>query len=242
MKRKVRNTMMIISLLLFPITMNYLSPYVSIDGAIQGLVTGSLLVFFALFLSGMVLGRSWCGWLCPMGSLSDICLKSNARNVNFGKMRIFRYSVFGLWAVILLAMFALSGGIRGISPLHLTESGISVDAPMKYIVYCLVVFLFLLLTLLLGKRGACQSICWIAPFLTAGYHVGRFLRLPQLRIVSQKENCVSCGACEKACPMSLPVGTLHKSGAIRTSDCILCGECVDACKRKTLGYKIVRKS
>ncbi|MBN1877620.1 MAG: hypothetical protein JXA33_25580 [Anaerolineae bacterium] len=37
--------MIIASLLLFPVIMNYLWPYVIIDGASQGIVNGSLIVF-----------------------------------------------------------------------------------------------------------------------------------------------------------------------------------------------------
>lgn len=236
MRQKTRYVMLLLSLLMFPITMNYLSPYVSIDGAMIGVVSGSLIVFALLFLSGIFLGRAWCAWLCPMGGLSELCLKSNAKNVNIKKLKIIRYVIYGIWSLVLVSMFILAGGIRSFNPFHLTETGISVDEPMKYIWYYLVVFLFLLLSLLLGKRGACQSLCWMAPFLTAGYHLGKWLKMPQLRILSKQGACIGCGACERKCSMSLPVGILQKNGVIRTSDCILCGECVDACGRKALSY------
>lgn len=65
MRQKTRRTMIFLSLLLFPLTLNFFSPYVSIDGAMSGIISGSLLVFGVQFVSGIFLGRAWCGWLCP---------------------------------------------------------------------------------------------------------------------------------------------------------------------------------
>ena len=242
MRQRIRNLILLISLLLFPITMNFLSPYVPIDGAIKGIVSGSIIVFIVLFISGIFLGRAWCSWLCPMGGLSEACLKINSKNVNIKRMRIIRYTIFSIWLLILAAMFILAGGIKEIDPLHLTESGISVDEPFKYITYLTVILLFIIMTVPIGKRGACQSLCWMAPIITAGYHIGKIFRIPQLRIKAKPNECSNCGTCSRKCSMSLPVNTLLKNGSIEISDCILCGECADTCKKKVLSYGFRRGS
>lgn len=69
-----RRTVLILSLLLFPNTQFYLSPYLPVDGAFQGIVSGSLLVFFALVLAGIFVGRAPCGWIMPCGGLQEVCL------------------------------------------------------------------------------------------------------------------------------------------------------------------------
>lgn len=66
MRQKIRRLIVFISLFLFPVTLNYLSPYVSIDGALSGIVSGSVVVFLVMFISGLFLGRAWCGWVCPI--------------------------------------------------------------------------------------------------------------------------------------------------------------------------------
>jgi polyferredoxin len=66
----IRRALILISFLLFPITLNYFSPYLIIDGASQGIINGSFVLFGLLFLSSLVLGRGWCGWVCPAGGLS----------------------------------------------------------------------------------------------------------------------------------------------------------------------------
>ncbi len=69
MKRQtVRHLILLISLLLFPLTLNYFSPYLIVVGASRGIITGSFIVFIVLLLSSLFLGRFFCGWLCPDGS------------------------------------------------------------------------------------------------------------------------------------------------------------------------------
>lgn len=238
MRQKTRNIIIAISLLLFPITLNFFSPYVSIDGAMNGIISGSLIVFLFMFVTAIFFGRAWCGWICPMAGLSEICLKINNKNVNVKKLKIIRYSIFSLWAGFLVVCFILAGGVHDINPLHLTENFISVDIPQKYIIYYFVLALFFGVTIIVGKRGACHSFCWMSPFLVGGFTLGTILKIPQLRIVSDKSNCVNCGLCNKKCPMSINVNSCVNNGCIKTSDCILCGECVDTCKKKVLKFGI----
>lgn len=237
MRQKIRKSILFISLFLFPVTMNFLSPYVSIDGAMAGVLSGSALMFFALFLSGLFFGRAWCGWVCPAAGLSELCMLVNPKPVNIKKLRAVRYSIFAVWFAVLVTGFVLAGGIRGIDPLRLTESGISVDAPAKYIVYYFVVGLFFVLSIAIGRRGACHAVCWMSPFLTAGMWLGQKLRLPQIRVYADAEKCVGCRLCNQKCPMSIDVCAQAKLGGVRAYDCILCGECVDACPKGVFSYR-----
>jgi polyferredoxin len=240
MRQRIRRIVTLIFFLLFPVTLNYFSPYVSIDGAMNGVISGSVIVFAVMFLTGIFFGRAWCAWVCPMECLSDICMTVNDRRVNAKRLKIIRYAIFGVWFAILIAMFVLAGGIRGFDPLRMTSGGISVDMPMKYIIYYLVLALYVVVSLTIGRRGACHSFCWMSPFLVAGYHFGKLLRIPQLRIVADKENCVKCGKCTKLCPMSIDVQAAAQSGAVATSDCILCGLCADECPKDVLHMKAIK--
>lgn len=235
----IRRFLTFLSFLLFPLTLNYFSPYVSVAGAMEGIVSGSLLAFLLLFLSGILLGRSWCSWGCPWAAPSEYLMKIQAKPVNRRLAARIRYGIFGVWSASLLLGFFLAGGIRGVDPLYLTEGGISVDVPMKFLTYYMVLFLLTAVTLLVGRRGACQTICWMSPFLVAGMLAGEALRLPRLGIRSQPQHCISCRACDKACPMSIPVREELRDGRIASHDCILCGACISACPKGVLSYGLL---
>ena len=56
-RQRVRKALLILSFLSFPIIMNYLSPYVIIDGASQGILNASPVVFGVMFLAALLFGR-----------------------------------------------------------------------------------------------------------------------------------------------------------------------------------------
>ncbi|SHI18048.1 4Fe-4S binding domain-containing protein [Sporobacter termitidis DSM 10068] len=240
MRQKVRRVIVFTTLFLFPVIFNYLSPYVSLDAAFAGLVAGSVMVFAFLFLSGIFLGRAWCAWFCPVAGLSELGATINDRPVKVNRLAVIRYAIFGVWFAALAAGFILAGGIRGFDPLYLTEHIVSVDEPLKFINYYLVLAILFALTVTVGKRGACHTICWMAPFLTAGELVGRALRLPQLKIRANPSNCVGCGKCTTKCPMSIDVAAEIKTGSVASLACIRCGECIDGCPKRALCYGMGR--
>lgn len=238
MKRKTRDLLSFLSFLLFPVTLNFFSPYVSIDGAMIGVISGSVIVFFVMFLSGIFLGRGWCSYVCPWAAPSTFLRNVNNKTVNRRKLAIVRYVIFGVWFSFILFGFIMAGGIQGINPLHLTEHIISVDEPLKYITYYGVIGILFLLTVLIGRRGACHSLCWMSPFLQAGMWVGRKLRFPQYKVISEPSLCINCKKCDNACPMSIEVNETIKSGKILSYDCILCGNCVDVCPKNVLQIRM----
>ena len=119
----------------------------------------------------------------------------------------------------------------------MTETGISVDAPIKYVTYFSVITIFLILSLTLGKRGTCHSICWMSPFMVLGRKLGRLLRLPSLHLEVDRGKCTNCKVCESKCPMSIEVNALVQKGNMTHNECILCGECVDNCPKKIIKYE-----
>jgi polyferredoxin len=241
MRQKLRLFLVFTSLLLFPITLNFFSPYISIDGALSGVISGSLIVFFVLFISGIFLGRAWCGWLCPVAGLSELGGAINKKPAPVRRLTYIRYAIFTLWFSIIVAGFVLAGGIKAVDPLHLSGTFVSVDEPAKYVIYYLVVFIFFGLTVTVGKRGGCHGICWMSPFLVGGFLAGRLLRIPQLRVKSRPSECVQCKTCNNRCPMSISVSDYITNGMVGSLDCILCGQCVDGCPNKVLAYGLHSK-
>lgn len=236
MKRQnMRKALELVSFLLFPITINFLSPYLIIVGGAQGIITGSFIIFSALFLGSTLFGRVFCGWICPAAALQEYCFNINNKKTG-KKINKIKYFLWVPWILSILTALVLAGGIKKVDPLFMTETGISVDAPVKYVIYFAVIAVFLILALTLGKRGACHSICWMSPFMVLGSKLGRMLRLPSLHLEAEKDKCNNCRSCESKCPMSIDVSELVQKNDMIHSECILCGECVDTCPKKVIKF------
>lgn len=236
-RQRIRLAILLLSMLLFPITMNYLSPYVSIDGAIQGILAASPIVFALQFLSAVFLGRLFCGWICPAGMLQDVAAGINNNPVNGKKTDWIKWTIWVPWFGTLMYFLLRAGAALQFDPLHLTESGISVDEPLKYITYFSVVFLFLVMAIITGRRGSCHTICWMAPFMIIGRRLGNFLHLPGLRLQADSEKCSNCRVCTTNCPMSLDVNSMVLAEKMENAECILCGKCVDGCSKAAIQYR-----
>jgi len=63
---------------MFPFTFFFLSPFVIVLSAANGVLNGSAMVFGLLLLFSVVCSRLFCGWFCPGGAVQD-CL-SGAKN------------------------------------------------------------------------------------------------------------------------------------------------------------------
>lgn len=236
-RQQVRSLTILSSLLLFPIIMNFLSPYLIVNGAFEGVLAGSGITFLSLFLFSLITGRLFCGWLCPMGGLNEALLRVNNKRVTSKGMKVAKYIIWGIWGISIIGGFIFSGGIKAIKILYMTESGISIDAPIKYITYYGVIMIFLLISILGGRRASCHCICWIAPFMIFGKKLSDLIGLPRLHVQASKGCCIHCNKCTNVCPMSIPVMEEDDQTFLRNDDCIQCGMCVDHCPKKCFSYQ-----
>jgi polyferredoxin len=235
-RQNVRKALLLISLLSFPVVLNYISPYVIIDGASQGVINGSFIVFASLFVTALLVGRLWCGWLCPGGGLAEACSAVNGRPVRGGRWNWIKWIIWVIWLAIIVWVATQAGGYRTVDFLHSTESGISVDEPARYPMYYTIIGLSVLFSIVVGRRSFCHYLCWMAPFMILGRKIRNLFQWPALRLKAEQSKCIDCKRCTNACPMSLDVNGMVQSGTIEDSECVLCGSCVDTCPKDVIRY------
>ena len=79
MRQRIRKTTLLISLILFPITMWYFSPYIIINAAMEHVINGSFIVFAAMFVFSIVFWKSLVRIPVSGGRASGMCI-SDQRN------------------------------------------------------------------------------------------------------------------------------------------------------------------
>jgi ferredoxin-type protein NapH len=235
-RQKVRRGLLIASLVLFPVTFYWLSPAVPLQGAAEGVVAGSLVVFAALFVQSLLLGRLFCGWACPAGGLQEVTALVRGRPVRRRRVNGIKYLVWVPWLATVVFLFIRAGGVKRVDPLYLTWHGISVADWHAAVIALIVLLVLFLPAFIVGRRASCHTLCWMAPFMITGRWIRNQFAWASLRLATEKDRCTSCGACTKACPMSIDVTGYVQRGSLECSDCILCGSCVDACPRKAIAY------
>ncbi len=233
-RQKVRRVTAVAAVALFPITLYYFSPLLSLEGLASGIVTGSLAMFGLLFLSSLFLGRAFCAWVCPAGAVQEVVRGFKGRAVNRLRIRWIKWVIWVPWLLALVLMAVRAGGVHAIDLAWMTWNGISVTEMPGLIALVSVTGLVAVLALAVGRRAACHTICWMAPFMILGGKLRNLFGWPSLRLVADSGACRDCGACSKSCPMSIDVNALVKAGDPRCSDCILCASCADGCPRNVI--------
>lgn len=241
-RQRIRKALVILAFLSFPITMNFLSPYVIIDGAMNGIINGSLVMFGLMFLSALFLGRAWCGWVCPGGGMQEMVEPINNRPVNGKRINWIKWLIWIPWISLIVFLAFQSGGYRQVDLLYHTQGGISVagapDRPIvfAYFIYYIVIGLFVGLAVVVGRRAGCHTVCWMAPFMMIGRWIRNRFGWPSLRLVADASSCKDCKLCTKNCPMSLDVNAMVQASKMENAECILCGTCVDNCSQSAIRY------
>ena len=239
-RQNVRKAMVIISFLLFPVVIFYFSPYLIVMGAIEGIAAGSFIMFGLQFVLSIFLGRSLCGYVCPVGGLQECLILASNKKTKGGRMNLIKYFIWTPWIIAFAAFFIRAGGVKDVDFFFFISHGVSLSETYSYFIYYGILLLVVILNITVGKRAFCHCVCWMAPFMVIGTQMSTWLKIPRLHLRASKDSCSGCGLCSKKCPMSLEVKEMVETNKMSNTECILCGECADACPKKVITYSLHR--
>jgi polyferredoxin len=235
-RQKIRKTLIIIAFLFFFVTIFYLSPYLLVVGATEGVIAGSMIIFTFQFILSLFFGKLFCGYACPGGGLQECLILANNKKIKGGKLNYIKYFLWVPWIISIVILFIRAGGFSEVDFLFHTTNGVSLTTPFTYAIYYGIVLLITILALTLGRRAFCHYVCWMAPFMVIGTKIANRLKVPVLHIKADNTKCNGCKKCSEKCPMSLDVKSMVETEKMTNSECVLCGECVDVCHKKALKY------
>lgn len=216
-------------------------------GALQNAVASSgsrwpTYMLGIIMLYGLTLGRTICGYLCPLGLLQELLHKIPTPKIK--KSRVTR--VLSWLKYVILVVFVL------IIPLWYSLQKLPVPAFCKYICpagtfegaigllsnpanadkYSMLGILFtrkfLILLLIVAAcvfayRAFCRFICPL------GALYGLFAKVAIIGVKVDVPRCTDCGRCVSHCKMDIRHVGDH--------ECIHCGECIDVCPTKAISFK-----
>lgn len=223
-------------------------------GSFQAVVSGrehnfTFYVTGFLILFGALLGRFVCGWLCPFGLVQDLLHKipfpKKLRKLPGDRvLRYLKYVILVLF-VILLPMTVLDIVGQGqpwfckyVCPSGTLFAGIPLIAANPTLqsvlgwlfTWKVTILVALLLLSVVVYRPFCRYLCPL------GAIYGLFNPVALYRYRVNAQTCTKCGACQRACPMDIPV---HKTP--NSSECIRCGKCRAACPHGSICSTLQRK-
>jgi ferredoxin-type protein NapH len=237
-RQNIRRWLLVISFVLLPVSLVYISPVIIVMGAAEGIATGSMLLFIANFILSLVVARLWCGWLCPMGAWQEICSPVMKHTVQDGWRNRVKYGVTLVWLSLLAYLFISAGGIRAVNPFYNTDNGLSITTLPALIVTMVIFLILFAVAYFAGRRGFCHILCPVAGLMILGRKIRNRFGWPALQLSADASRCIDCKKCSKTCPMGLDVHGMVRQGEMENAECILCAGCADTCLEGAIRYTV----
>ena len=197
----------------------------------------SLYVFGVLAALGALFGRLVCGWMCPFGLFQDLLHKIPVRikkkNLPGHKyLKYLKYVILIVFPILLVSIvtdltgtsspwfcewICPSGTLLGGIPLVLMNSGLRAAAGFRF-AWKLAILIVITILAIIYYRPFCKYLCPLGAIYSL------FNPISSYRLIIDKDKCVSCGTCQKACGMD--IRTFETPNSL---ECIRCGSCMSAC-------------
>ncbi len=211
-----------------------------------------LLVFILL---SFLVGRWWCGWVCPLSALGDLFsavrrwLGRDFTRFTAGWRRNLRVGAYGLLGATLVISWLIRPErykstwqcwlflpFCQVCPARLACPLVAAAPPTTWGAFGHPVQSFFTIAswAVLGLFGtafvtARRLWCHVCPI---GLMTSWFNRGSPLELVKEPTRCNRCGACSDACPMGLTHVRDEKGHTVlNNAECILCLRCVELCPR-----------
>ena len=196
-----------------------------------------------LLLYGVILGRTICGWLCPMGLIQELLYRIPTLKIRKGRVtRALTWLKYVLLAVFVAAIplwyglryrIPLPAFCKYICPAGTFEGAVGLLAnPANTSYYGMLGVLFtrkfvIMLVIGLACVFCCRSFCrFICPL---GAIYGLFNRFNVVGVKVDAGRCNRCGACVRHCEMDVR--------RVGDRECINCGKCMDVCAQGAISIK-----
>jgi len=182
-------------------------------------ITGKVQVWMGIFaasvFSTLLLGRVYCGWVCPINAAT--------RSVSWlkKKLRIKSVRIPGWLTKPWIRLTAL--GLFIAAFIFIMVSGKRL--PVLPVLFALGIILTLVFPEELWHRYLC-------PY---GLILSLAARKANRAMTIDPELCNNCGMCKRVCPAKAV--EKHEHHEIQKSECLVCLECSRACKKKAIRYQ-----
>jgi len=207
---------------------------------LQILVTGATVgvdiligVLIITLFYGVVSGRAFCSWVCPVNMVTDFAawLRSKLYIDKIERKLWISRNIRYYLIVIVLVVSIITGlaAFEIISPITILNRNIifGIGTGFGFIV---AIFLF---DLFVVKNGWCGHICPLGGVYSL---IGKYALI---RVKHSSENCTLCMKCKDICPEEQVLNMIgKKSISVDNIECTNCGRCIDVCDDNALNFTI----
>lgn len=242
--RAIRNTTLLISVLIFGVIMGSdPSPMGTVKDAIYlygstGAIFPPRIIALVIFLMIVFVANKYiCAWGCQIGVLQDLIFRINQtakRVANIGQQIKVPFAFSNGVRIVFFCIFTIVTFTIGTDIINPFDP-FKIFKPL-YLTLAGVIFVgMLLITSLFIYRPWCHFIC---PFGLVGWIVEKASRI---RISVDYQTCIACHKCATACPSTV-MGAILKQDKKTMPDCFACYICRDVCPTGSISFSTRKRT
>jgi NapH/MauN family ferredoxin-type protein len=186
----------------------------------------NLSLALALFVGVIATKKSFCSWVCPIGTISEglawvrgKAIKRQALRVPDGADRWLSKLKYVVLALVIILSYRTSELVfRGYDPFYILFTGTKGHGLIP--VVSILVLVGVLALAFFFEMSWCRYLCPL------GAAIDPLSKIGLLKIKRDGAKCNECGACDRVCPHRISVSKLRK---VSRMDCTNCLECVSKC-------------
>ena len=199
---------------------------------IPPIYAGSLFLLVVFLFISFVFKRSFCSWLCPVGTLSELLWQFGhrifKRNITIHQWLDIPLRSLKYLLLVVIFYFLIPLSIMDIVGFLTSPYGMIIDVKMLDFFRAigqttLIVVTVLTISSVFIKNVWCRYLC---PY---GALMGIVSIFSPFKIRRDPDACIDCNRCAQACPSRLPVDCLIQ---VRSIECTTCLSCVEVCPAK----------
>lgn len=204
-----------------------------VSGEIDPVHPAALVIFLAIVLMSLLAKKSFCSWICPVGTLSEVLHKLGARLLgrNFKVWRPLDLLLQGIKYLLLLFFVKIilldMPGYAVAAFLDTPYWAVSDVKMLRFFTHisatAVTVLVVLAVLSLLYRNAWCRYLC---PY---GALLGIASLFSPFKIRRNVEACSDCRQCSQACPSGISV---HAKTTVVSPECTGCLSCVAACPQR----------
>lgn len=194
-------------------------------------ISRALALTIAITLTSLLLGRFFCGFICPIGSMQDffgfIGRKLGIKKIKLAKGRVLSGEIFKYLVLIGLLVASIFGLGTLIAPYSPWTSYLNLFTGLKFQIGLIVLILIALLSIFVN-RVFCRYFCPLGAFQSLLYGIGPLK-------IHEGGNCKDCTRCLSDCPVEIE----EANDGVISPECINCLRCTERkCIKGTSGYSL----
>src|SRR6185369_6576383 len=209
--------------------------YWLISGKIHPVHPAALVIFLTILLMGLFAKKSFCSWLCPVGTLSEMVHKLG-RQVFGWNFRIWLWLDLLLrgikYLLLLLFVIFILLGMSAEAVVKFLDADYWAVSDVKMLHFFTQMSGTTMVTLVsLTFLSLCYKMFWRRYLCPCGGLLGLANIISPFKIRRDASGCTGCQRCTAACPSNLEV---HTCTAVSSPECTGCLTCVAHCPEKNV--------